>query len=135
MANGIVTGIQEDLLDHVLAVSAYTAPTNVYAALYIGDPAGAGTEETGTDYARVEITFGAAASVGEVSTSSNSAAVDFGTAGSGGWGTVDYVAIFDASTAGNMLAAGALTNARTISAGDPVKFNIGELVVTLKRTT
>lgn len=132
MANGFTTGIQEEILDHVLAVGSYTAPAAVYTALFVGDPAGAGTEVSGVDYAREATTFGAASTVGEVSTASNTAAIDYGEAG-GAWGTVTYFAVYDAITAGNLLAAGPLTTARTIESGDPVKFNIGALDITLTR--
>lgn len=132
MANGFTTGIQEELLDHVLAVGAYTAPAAVYTALFIGDPTDGGTEVSGIDYAREATTFGAASTTLDVSTASNTVAIDYGEAG-GAWGTVTHCAIFDALTVGTMLAAGALTTSRAILSGDPVKFNIGELDVTLTR--
>jgi hypothetical protein len=123
---GFTTGILEDLHDHVLRVASMSQPAGTYCALFIGDPLNGGSECSGTDYARVSTTFGAAATVGQVITSANSAAIDFGTAGSGGWGTVTHFAIYSALTSGTLLATGELTTARTISATDPVKFNIGE---------
>lgn len=134
MANGFTTDRQEDILDHFLGTASYTMPAAVYTALFIGDPTDGGTEVSGVDYAREATTFAAATTSGDISTASNSAAIDFGTAG-GDWGTVTHTAIYDAITAGNLIAAGALTTSRTIQTGDPVKFNIGELDVTQTRNS
>jgi hypothetical protein len=123
---GFTTAILEDLHDHVLGVAAMSQPAGQYCALFIGDPLNGGAECTGTDYARESVTFGAAATVGQVITSANSAIIDFGTAGSGGWGTVTHFAIYSAITDGTLLGTGELSEARAIVATDPVKFNIGE---------
>ena len=120
--------LENKILDHVLKNTAYTSPTTVYVALYTATPSdtGGGTQCTGTGYARVAATFGAASG----GSSSNSAAVDFGTAGAANWGTLTSFGIFDASTNGNLLYWGALTANKTPASGDNVKFAIGDLVVT-----
>ena len=60
----------------------------------------------------------------------NAADIDF-TAATGDWGTLTHFALFDAGTGGNLLAYGTLTNAKTVSSGDTVRFAAGELNVTL----
>jgi hypothetical protein len=120
--------LELELLDHVFRNSAYTPPAAVYAALFTAAPGetGGGTEVSGGTYAREAITFGAAAD-GEVT---NSAEVDFGTA-TANWGTISHVGIFDASSAGNMLAYGALASNKTVNNGDSFSFAIGTLTVAL----
>jgi hypothetical protein len=126
MATGIVTATLEDLQDHLLTASAMSQPAGIFCSLWVGDPLSGGVEVTGTNYARKATTFGAATTAGEVVTSSNSAVIDFATAGTGGWGTVTHFAIYSAITAGTRLATGILSPARAIADTDPVKFNIGE---------
>jgi len=126
MATGIVAATLEDLQDHLLLVGAMSQPAGCFCSLWVGDPLGAGAEVTGTSYAREATTFGAASTAGEVVTSANSAVIDFGTAGTGGWGTVTHFAIYSAITVGTRLATGLLSPARAIADTDPVKFNIGE---------
>ena len=120
--------LENELLDHVFRDSAYTAPSAVYTALFTAAPgeAGGGTEVSGGSYAREETTFGAA-SGGETT---NSAEVDFGTA-SANWGTISHVAIFDASSSGNMLAYGALASNKTVNNADSFSFAVGTLTIAL----
>ena len=53
------------------------------------------------------------------------------TASGGNWGTITHVAIFNASTGGQVLAAGALTSSKVISNGDSLQIASGNLTVTL----
>ena len=60
----------------------------------------------------------------------NTAAVDFGVAA--GAATLTHVGFYDALSGGALLAHGAVTGApRTIQAGDPVVFPVGELALAL----
>ena len=106
--------------------------STVYLALFINDPSpdASGTEVSGTGYGRVSITLGIPAVVNGKTTSSNTAAVNFGTAGSA-WGTVSYWAIYDASVGGALLWYGAFSRAKTIEINDSVVVAVGELDVTL----
>lgn len=128
------------ILDHAMGKTAWTMPTNVYVALYIGDPFGAGselTDPTATDYARVQTTgasWGAATFTSPTASITSAADIDFGTAGAD-WGTVTHVAIFDAATVGNMIAAGPLETAFPIMSGAPVKFPTGTLIVRYTQAT
>jgi len=119
--------LENEILDHVLATGAYTAPTNVYVGLSTATFAddNSGTEISGSGYARVAATF-AVASSGSASTS---AGVEFPTA-TGTWGTISHYGIFDALTGGNLLIHGALTTSKLIESGDTLKINSGDLTIT-----
>ena len=106
--------------------------STVYLALYINEPGAdaSGTEVSGTGYSRVAITLGLPSIVGGKATSSNTNAVNFGTAGSA-WGTVSYWAIYDSSTGGQMLWYGPFSRSKTVEVNDSVVVAIGELDVTL----
>lgn len=119
--------LENALLDHVFRNTALTSPTTVYLALYTANPtdAGGGTEVTGGGYARQAITFGAA-SGGAIS---NTTQVSF-TASGADFGTITGIGIFDASTAGNLLAWDAITPA-TVTDGDSINFPIGDIDITL----
>lgn len=109
-------------LNVFLRNTAYTAPTTVYVALFNGNPEAAGTEASGGSYARQAITFGAPSSGTVTSTNSqtftNMPAM-----------TVSYVAIYDASTAGNRLYSAAATSSKTTNAGDTVSIATAGITV------
>jgi hypothetical protein len=120
--------LEDALINGTLRGTTYTAPTTVYVALYTSDPTDAdtGTEVSGTSYARQAVTFGAPSN----GATTNSAAVEFPQAG-GSWGTVAYIGIRDASTAGNLLYHTALDASKTIATGDVFRIASGSLSVTL----
>jgi hypothetical protein len=120
--------LENELLDHALGTGAFTAPSNVYLALFTSDPtdAGTGTEVSGGGYVRQAATF-AAASGGSASTN---ATITFPTA-TGNYGTVTHVGLFDASTSGNLLFHGAVTTSKTIETGDTFQVSSGNLTITL----
>jgi len=123
--------LENELLDHVLSASAWSAPATTYIALYTVTPgdAGGGTEVSGGSYARVaytnNITNWPAASGGS---KSNANVIDFGTA-TANWGTIVAVSIMDAATAGNFLFYGSLTASKTVNNGDGFKFLATKLSV------
>ena len=120
--------LENKVLDHILATSAYTAPSTVYLGLSIasmGDNAG-GTELSGNGYARVSIAFDAASG----GTTDNTSVVDFPTCTGSNWGAVAYWSIWDASTGGNMLLHGAFTSAKTIEVNDVLRVAAGDLDIT-----
>lgn len=120
--------LENALINATLRNTGYTSPTTVYLALYTSDPTDAdtGTEVTGNAYARQSITFGSPSN----GVSTNTAAIEFPQA-TGSWGTVAYIGIRDASTAGNLLYHTALDASKTIATGDVFKVAIGSLSVTL----
>lgn len=125
------TNYAENLvLTWTFTASSATRPTSWYVALYTVAPgeAGGGTECSGTSYARQSVAFSVSGTA--PTTASNSAAIEFPTAG-GSWGTIVAAAILDASTSGNMIAFADLTTSKTIDTGDVLRFNTGALTVTL----
>jgi len=126
MAGNLTNYLENKLLDHFLGTTAYTMPTPVYVALFTAAPgdAGGGTEVTGGSYARQTATFTAASS-GATSNDSN---IDF--TGMPAATTV-AIALFDASTAGNMLVHGTLTTNKTTDAGDTLRIATGDLDISI----
>ena len=118
--------LETKVLDHVFGGTAYTQPTK-YIALYSAAPgeAGGGTEISGTNYVRQVAAFTVTGD-----TASNTAAIEFPTAGSA-WGTITHIGVMDASFAGNLLAYGTLTASKTIASGDVFRIPLGDLDITL----
>lgn len=121
---------ENKVLDHLFKNTSYTSPS-----AYIGyftdtiTDASVPSEVSGNGYARVQIDnkMGSAAS-GSIS---NTSAITFPAASGGDHGTVVAIAIFDASSAGNMLAYGSLTASKTISDGDQLNIAIGNLTISI----
>ncbi len=119
------------LLNHALGAAVNTPDVTLYLALFsvaCADGA-AGTEATGTGYARVAITNNATnfpAATGSTTPVAKSLHIQFAfpTAGADwsaaanqvGWG------LFDASSAGNLVAYGPLTVAKPVLSGDTPTF-------------
>jgi len=124
------TFLEDELYDHLFRNLTWTDPTTVYAALFDGT-ASTGNLEAGTltgeivgnGYTRMAITFGAPTA----GLASNSAAVTFPAASGGNWGTITYMAIMDASSAGNVLMYTALDSTVEINDGNQFQFNIGDI--------
>lgn len=121
--------LENALLNHVFKNTAYTQPTNIYIGLYTVAPtdAGGGTEVSGGSYARTVMNAWDTASGGATA---NTNAVTFPTA-TANWGTVVAVGIFDAVTAGNLLAWSTLTASKSVDNGDTAEFAAGDIDVTL----
>ena len=101
-------------------------------ALFTSDPSddGGGTEVTGTDYARIDVSAAFPAASGTDGAITNDQDITFATAG-GAWGNVSHVAIFDAATGGNLLVYGALASAVAIQNGDIFKIPSGSFTCTV----
>ena len=119
--------VDNKLIDHLLGSATYTKPSALYVALFVGNPASGGTEVTtsGSAYARQSAAFTIS-----TNSASNTAAIEYPTA-TASWGTIDYIAIYDASTAGNQLVSAALSAAKTIASGDVLRIPASNLSVTL----
>ena len=124
---GFSNFLETEILDHVFGGNAYTAPATLYLALYTATPSdtGGGTEVSGGSYARQTVAFTVTGD-----TASNTSAVEFPTA-TANWGTITQVGVFDASTAGNLLAYADLTASKTIESGDVLRVPAGDLDITL----
>jgi len=119
--------LETEILDHVFAGAAYSAPSQHYLALFTGAPGetGGGTEVSGGGYTRKAVNFTTSGA-----TTSNNAAVEFPTA-TGNYGTVTHVAVFDAASSGNMMAYATLSASKTIETGDVFRVPTGDLDITL----
>ena len=104
-----------------------TRPTSWYVALYTVAPndTGGGTELRGNAYVREASTFSVTGD-----TASNTGAIEWAAA-TGSWGTVVAIGVFDAVSAGNLLAYGNLTSSKTIQTGDIFRIPAGDLDITL----
>lgn len=137
--------LENNLIDFMLRGQAFTPPATIYVGLFITAPndAGGGTEVSGGSYARVgractlanfSGTQGAGTtdvSSGTSGTSSNNASITF-PAPTANWGTVTHLAVFDASTGGNMLWYTTLASTKTINNGDSAPaFPVSNLTFTL----
>lgn len=121
------------LLNQFWNAAAYSFPGTLYFALWTttlsaSSTGSSGTEAAYTGYARVAVT----ANTTNFPTSSGGAAINNGTAitwgaNSGGAGeTETYIAVCDASSAGNMLFWGSITST-TINVGDTPQINTSGL--------
>tara|TARA_S200002703_G_scaffold3931_1_gene5382 strand:- start:95 stop:508 length:414 start_codon:yes stop_codon:yes gene_type:complete len=127
----------DEILDWVLGTDMDTAPSNIYVALWNGNPTAdgsGGTELTSTitgAATRTEVT-----SLGAISTSGNYRQTTTGsatqiTASASGAATANYITLWDASTAGNLLYFESTTST-DIAAGAEVNLDAGNLTVRSK---
>jgi len=127
MAGNLSNYLENKLLDHFLGTTSYTAPANIYVALMTvaeDDTGTAGTEVTGGSYARQTATFDASAS----GATQNSANIDFEDMPAC---TVVGIALYDASTSGNLLVHGTLTANKSLDAGDTLRIATGDLDISI----
>ena len=119
--------LETEILDHVFAGAAYTAPSQHYLGLFTAAPgeAGGGTELSGSAYVRKAVNFATSGA-----TTSNNAAIEFPTA-TGSWGTVTHVGVFDAASSGNLMAYATLSSSKAIATGDVFRVPTGDLDITL----
>lgn len=121
--------LETELLDHVFANNAYTSPSAVYVGLFTSNPDedGSGSEvsTSGTAYVRQSASFTVSGN-----TATTDAAVEFPTA-TASWGSITHIGIYDAESAGNLLAYSALDAAKTISSGDVLRIPAGDIDITL----
>ena len=119
--------LETELLDHVFANAAYTSPTTVYVGLFTSNPDedGSGTEVSGGSYARQSGSFTVSGN-----TATTNAAIEFPTA-TASWGTITHIGIYDASSAGNLLAYAGLTASKAIASGDVFRIPSGDIDITL----
>ncbi|MBP8910237.1 MAG: hypothetical protein KBI32_01890 [Phycisphaerae bacterium] len=122
---------ENKVLDHLFGKGTYAPPT-IHVALSSADPGedGSGLDEPeGGGYARVA-TGASDWSSADSGLVDNVQAIEFHPA-TGAWGTLTHFALFDAATAGNLLAHGSLTQPRTVNASDAPVFPPRQLQVTL----
>lgn len=122
---------ENTILDHLFGKGDYASPV-IHVGLSASDPTDSGTglsEPNGNGYSRVPTTE-ADWNVAAGGLIDNVNAITFNPA-TGDWGTMTHFALFDSTSGANMLAHGALAQAKTVHNGDTVRFAGGDLNVTL----
>lgn len=114
---------ENEIADWLGANGAPGSVTNVYVKLHTGAPGEDGTLNAATETTRKEATFGAA-SGGTVSLSATVSWTNVSTTE-----TYSHISLWDASTAGNCLAVGALTSSVSVTSGD--NFDLTSLDITV----
>jgi len=129
-----MAGSKSDFLENAviqhLFESDFSAPANMYVALYTSAPtdSGGGVECTGGAYEREAV----ARQTGWTSAGNateNASDITF-TEATASWGTVVAFGLFDALSAGNLLYWGDLTTSKSIDNGDTAKIPAGDLDIT-----
>ena len=122
---------ENKILDHIFGKGSYTPPT-IYVGLSTADPTDDGSglaEPSGNGYARTQT------SACDWNTASNGSLDNAGditfAQATGSWGTITHFALFDAATAGNLLAHGVLSQSKTIGNSDTAIFEAGDLEISL----
>lgn len=128
---GSFTDYQEKyVLNIAIANQAYATQT-WSVALFTSAPSDAsgGTEVSGGNYGRVNFSGSWSSAT---ALTANTTTITFVTnTAAQAWGTVSCFAIFDATTAGNMLYWATLTTARSIATSDMFQFATGSLTISL----
>lgn len=114
---------ENEIADWLGANGAPGSVSNVYVKLHTGAPGEDGTANAATETTRKEATFGAA-SGGTVSLSATVSWTNVSTTE-----TYSHISLWDASTAGNCLAVGALTSSVSVTSGD--NFDLTSLDITV----
>ncbi len=125
--------------ESIIRGAAFVQPAALYVALFTSATVltdlGGGTEvsTSGSGYSRKQIPEPRTGAFSAFSSgqSSNLTLIDFGTATTT-WGNIQYLALFDAVTLGNMWMYGTITGApKAVNSGQPVKINVGAIVVAI----
>jgi hypothetical protein len=136
MAAGFSDYFEDKVLGYLFGNVAYSLPSTYYVGLWTASLSDSSTgstagEVSGGSYARQSVTNNSsnwdAATSGATA---NTNLISFPMA-SASWGTVTYVGICDASTAGNMIAYAQLTSPVSVAQYDTVIFQPGDLDITL----
>lgn len=124
--------LENKILNYIFNAGAFTAPTNVYIALFTvapNDAGSGGTEVTGGSYAR----SGKACTTSEFATTTTGVITNVNNIlfaqATAAWGTIVAFAIYDASSAGNMLYWNTLTPPKVVAINDTVTIAAGQLQI------
>ena len=116
-------------LNYLFTTTSVTRPTAWYIALFTSNPdedaSGTEVSTSGTAYARQSATFTVSGNE-----ATNSAAIEFPTA-TASYGTVTHIGVFDAASAGNLIAYAALTTSKAIDTGDVLRLPANDLDITM----
>lgn len=138
MAGSKSNYFENAILKHIFGDTAYSVPATLYVGLWdnsvtLSDTstgASAGEVNTsGTGYGRVAVTNDDTKWTVTDNVVENAADVTFATA-TADWGTINQFAILDATTGGNILFWSTLAVSKTVTTGDTVRFNAGDITIT-----
>lgn len=116
------------LLDHALGTSAWTMPTNTYMKLHLGDPGEDCTLNPAAETDRTVMSWAVAAS-GAISSNADTTWASVSAAE-----TFTHFSIWDAATAGNPLAYGALSASQGVGIGDEFRVDSGDCTLSFAQT-
>ena len=128
--------LEVELRKHIFRTGSFTKPSALYVSLHTADPTdvGSGAEANYGAYARVQRDPSDANWTANSATdgnTDNAAVITFPSAISGS-NVITHFGLWDASSGGNMLAYGTLTNPQTVSTGITPSFAIGALDFTFQ---
>ncbi len=111
---GTSTYLGNAIVNAIVNATSFSLAGNPYVSLHTGDPGITGANEvSGGSYARQQTGFNAAAS----KAGANTASITFSSMPTA---TVTYVGLWDASTSGNFLGGGELSESVSVSVGNPL---------------
>lgn len=136
MASGFSDYFEEKVLGYLFGNVAYSLPATYYVGLWTATLSDASTgstagEPSGGSYARVSVSNNTSnfdAVSGGATANTNLLTFPMASAS---WGTITYVGICDASTAGNLIAYAELGTPISVAQYDTVIFKPGDLDITL----
>ncbi len=135
--------LEKKLLDLLLVNTAYSPPATLYFGLFTADPGPSGVANEFTigvgSYARAVVTnnvsnFPLCSAVASPAVKTNGSIIAFPTATTA-WGTATYWAVYDAATAGNMLAHGVLSAPWAVASGSTPKIMTGAMTITASNSS
>lgn len=136
MPSGLSDYFEDQILGYVFGSRAYTNAATYYVGLWTATLSDASTgstagEPTSGAYARVAVTNNSSNfDLPSAGATQNTNLIAFPMA-TASWGTITYVGICDALTAGNLIAYASLTTSVAVSTYDTVLFQPGDLDITI----
>ena len=124
--------LENKILDYILGNTSYSPPSTIYFALYTSSPSDTedGTEAAGDGYSRVSKDNNTTTwRTADSGIKTNAVVINFPIVGVGGWGTIVSFGILDASTGGNLLFWGDLTDPKVTEHGDLFRFQADSVVI------
>lgn len=125
---GLSDYLENAVLNWLRGTAMPTAPTTVYLSLHTGDPGETGANEHGATAGYVRR---ACALTAPPSPVTNSAVIEYPQATVNYSAAITFAGLWDALSAGNFLAGGALGASRTITTGIIPRFQAGTVSLTL----
>jgi len=125
--------LEDAILNYFFRNQSVAQPTQLYLALYINDPTDAdtGTEVSGGEYARQQVTFGSPTQTGDKGVITNNQKIEYPIATTD-WGQISHWGIRTAQTGGNLLCRGSFSRVENVQTGNRFTIETGNLQVTME---